>query len=208
MIEMTQRTEAQTPGVFGHLWKSMLGWGILSVLLGIAVLAWPGISLNVAAIFFGAYLLVSGIAQVLFAFALNVSGGERVLLFISGALSLVLGVLALRHLGEGSAVLLLAIWIGIGFIFQGVSEAALAITHRGLPGRGWHLALGVLSIIAGLVVLGSPFSSIVVLAIVTGVWLVVIGIAQIIWSLQARRVAKSAEKGLENLAGAADKVRQ
>lgn len=204
MIEMT---DLQTRGVFGHLWKSMLAWGILSVILGIAVLVWPGISLNVAAIFFGAYLLVSGIAQIVFAFALDVPGGERVMLFISGALSLVLGVLALRHLGEGSAVLLLAIWIGIGFIFQGVSQAALAITHRGLPGRGWHLALGILSIIAGLVVLGSPFRSIVVLAIVTGAWLVVIGITQIIWSLQARRLAKSAQEGLEKLASSPDIVR-
>ena len=117
---------------------------------------------------FGTYLILSGIAQVIFAFALDVPGGERVLLFISGALSVVLGVLAFRHLGEGYAILLLAIWIGVGFIFQGVAEAMLAITYKELPGRGWHIFLGILSVIAGMVVMGWPFDSIVVLAIVAG----------------------------------------
>ena len=64
-------------------------------------------------------LVASGIAQVILAFGLTVSGGYRVLLFITGALSLILGVLAFRHFGQGYAVLLLAIWIGVGFIFRG-----------------------------------------------------------------------------------------
>ncbi len=80
--------------------------------LGIAVVVWPGISILVAAIFFGAYLLVTGIAQVVFAFSLHVPPGGRVLLFISGAASVILAVLSFRHLYD--AVLLLAIWIGIG----------------------------------------------------------------------------------------------
>ena len=42
---------------------------------GHLVLVWPGISILVAAILFGVYLLVTGIAQVIFAFALDVSAG-------------------------------------------------------------------------------------------------------------------------------------
>jgi len=84
-----------------HLWKSTLLSGILAVILGILVLAWPGKTIIVAAIFFGAYLLITGIAQVIFAFSLHVSAGGRVLLFISGAASLILAVLAFRHFGEG-----------------------------------------------------------------------------------------------------------
>jgi uncharacterized membrane protein HdeD (DUF308 family) len=38
----------------------------------------------VAAILFGVYLLITGIAQVIFAFALDGSAGSRILLFISG----------------------------------------------------------------------------------------------------------------------------
>ncbi len=160
---------------------------MLNLIFGIAVLAWPGMSILVASALFGAVLVISGIAEVAAAFALDVSPASRVLLFISGALSIVLGVLAFRHFGQGYAVLLLAIWIGVGFVFQGVAEAVVAISDRLLPARGWHIFLGILTVIAGVVVLGWPFDSVVVLAIVAGAWLVVIGITQIIWAFQARK---------------------
>ena len=80
-----------------HLWKSTLVSGLLAVILGVLMLVWPGKTLLVAGILFGAYLLVSGIAQVFFAFTLHVSAGGRILLFISGAASLILAVLAFRH---------------------------------------------------------------------------------------------------------------
>ena len=59
-----------------HLWKSTLLSGILAVILGILVLAWPGMTIIVAAIFFGAYLLITGIAQVIFAFSSARLGGR------------------------------------------------------------------------------------------------------------------------------------
>ena len=103
------------PRLLPHLWKSTLASGIVSLIVGVLVLAWPGISILVAAVAFGVYLLITGAAQVAFAFSLHVSAGSRILLFISGAASLILAVLAFRHFGQGYAVLLLAIWIGIGF---------------------------------------------------------------------------------------------
>ncbi|MGA8330950.1 MAG: DUF308 domain-containing protein, partial [Mycobacterium sp.] len=116
------------PKLLPHLWKSTLVSGILAVGLGALVLAWPGVTILAAAIIFGAYLLITGISQVIFAFSLHVSAGGRVLLFISGAASLVLAVLSFRHFGQGYAILLLAIWIGIGFIFRGVATAISAIS--------------------------------------------------------------------------------
>ncbi|HEX2211919.1 MAG TPA: DUF308 domain-containing protein, partial [Mycobacterium sp.] len=68
------------PTMLQHLWKTALFSGILAVLLGVMVLVWPAITIVVAAIFFGAYLLITGVAQVLFAFSLHVSAGGRVLL--------------------------------------------------------------------------------------------------------------------------------
>ena len=109
-----------------------------------------------AAIFFGAYLLVTGISQVVFAFSLHVSAGGRVLLFISGAAALILAVLCFRHFCRTS-ILLLAIWIGVGFIFRGVATTVSAISDPTLPGRGWEIFIGVISLIAGVVVLASPF---------------------------------------------------
>ncbi len=161
------------------------------MVLGGVILAWPGISIVVAAIFFGVYLLITGVAQVIFAFALHVSAGSRILLFISGAASLILAVLAFRHFGQGYAVLLLAIWIGIGFIFRGVATTISAISEPNLPGRGWSIFVGVISLLAGIIVLASPFDSIVTLAIVVGVWFIVIGVFEIVSSFRIRKASKT-----------------
>lgn len=193
-------TALQTPELFRDLWKTVLASGVTALILGVIVLIWPGKSILVAAVLFGAYLVVSGIAQLAFALTLDASIGSRVLMFISGSLSVVLGVLAFRHFGGGYAVLLLAIWIGVGLIFQGVAEAVLAISHPELPGRGWHTFLGILTAIAGMVVLTWPFDSIVMLALVAGSWLIVIGVCQIVWAFQARRTVEHTAHGIERLA--------
>lgn len=179
------------PSLLPHLWKSALLSGILSLALGVLVLAWPGISIVVAATAFGVYLLITGAAQVFFAFSLHVSAGSRILLFISGAASLILALLAFRHFGQGYAILLLAIWIGIGFIFRGVGTTISAIQDPLLPGRGWTIFIGVISLLAGIVVLASPLESIVTLALVVGVWFVVIGIFEIISSFGIRKASQT-----------------
>ncbi len=185
---------APVPSLLPHLWKSTLLSGFLSLVLGVLILAWPGRTILVAAIFFGVYLLITGIAQVIFAFSLHVSAGSRILLFISGAASLILAVLAFRHFGN--AILLLAIWIGIGFIFRGVATTISAISDPTLPGRAWSIFVGVISLLAGIVVLASPFESIVTLAIVVGVWFIVIGVFEIASSFGIRKASKTLGSGV------------
>ncbi len=178
------------PSLLQHFWKTTLLSGILAVLLGVMILAWPAKTILVAAVFFGAYLLVTGITQVVFAFSLHVSAGGRVLLFISGAASLILAVLSFRNFGEGYAILLLAIWIGVGFIFRGVATAVAAISDPTMPGRGWEIFIGVISLLAGVVMLGAPFDSLATLTIVVGAWLIVIGVFEIVSSFGIRKASK------------------
>jgi uncharacterized membrane protein HdeD (DUF308 family) len=114
-------------------------------------------------------------------------------------LSVILGILAFRHFGQGYAILLLAIWIGIGFTFRGVTAVALAAGDRGFPGRGWAIFFGVISIIAGVVVLAYPFDSIVTLALVVGIWLIILGVMEVISGFGMR----SDVKKVENITGTA-----
>jgi uncharacterized membrane protein HdeD (DUF308 family) len=185
-------TTPTVPSLLPHLWKSAAVSGLLAIILGIAIVAWPGISIAIAAIFFGAGLLLTGIQQVFFAFSLDVSAGGRVLLFISGAASLILAIMAFRHLYD--AVLLLAIWIGVGFIFRGVATTVSAISDPTLPGRGWNVFVGVISLVAGVVVLASPFDSIGTLAFVVGIWLIVIGVMEVVSAVAIRRTTQQAHQ--------------
>jgi uncharacterized membrane protein HdeD (DUF308 family) len=178
-------TTSAPPSLLPHLWKSAVVSGLLAVALGVAIVAWPGISIAVAAIFFGACLLVNGIQQVFFAFSLHVSAGGRVLLFVSGAASLILAIMAFRHLYD--AVLLLAIWIGVGFVFRGVATTVSALSDPTLPGRWWNAFVGTISLVAGVVVLASPFDSIGTLALVVGIWLIVLGALEVVAAIAIRR---------------------
>jgi uncharacterized membrane protein HdeD (DUF308 family) len=192
-------TTIETPSVIRRLWKSTLALGALALIVGAAVLVWPVQSIVVAAALFGVYLLASGIVQVVAAFTVHTPVASRVLLFISGALSIVLGVLAFRDFNDGSAVWLMTLWIGIGFIFQGVSASALAISLPEMPNRGWYIFVGVLTAIAGVVVLMWPITSIVALAFISGAWLVVIGAVEIVWAFSARSTVKKVERDIEPL---------
>jgi uncharacterized membrane protein HdeD (DUF308 family) len=197
-------TAPERPKLLKHLWIYTLLSGLLSVILGVLVTLKPGNAVWVAAIFLGAYLLVSGIAQVIFAFSLHVSAGGRVMLFISGAASLILAVLAFKDLGDESplAILLLAIWIAVGFIFRGVSTAVTAISDPGMPGRGWAIFFGVVSILAGIVVMASPIDSLVLLAWVVGIWLIVMGVFEIASAFSIRHASKKVDDFVEGRATA------
>jgi Short repeat of unknown function (DUF308) len=51
---------------------------VLNVVLGAVVLLWPGDSIVVASVVFGAYMLVSGIAQAIAALTVDMALGRRV----------------------------------------------------------------------------------------------------------------------------------
>lgn len=178
-------------------WK--LAAGVLTALLGAIVLAWPGPTILVASTLFGVYLLVTGLVELFVAFTLPWSAATRVMLFISGGLSLVLAILSFRHFGDAYAVLLLSLWIGISFVFQGISGVAAGISERQMPGRGWDIVLGIISVIAGVIVLSWPFDSIDVLTIVTGMWLVISGVVKVVQSFQIRRNAKAARHTVDSV---------
>ena len=188
--------------VMHRIWISAILFGALAVILGVVILVWPGPSIVVAAVLFGVYLVMSGAAMVILAFALPAaSGASRFLYFISGAVSVILGILAFRHFGEGYAILLLAIWIAVGFIFRGVSAVALAISYPRFPGRGWSIFFGIISTLAGVVVLVYPFDSIVTLALVVGIWLIILGVMEVISAFGMRSDAKK----VKNITGTADR---
>ena len=172
----------------GKHWGLVLTLGIVSVLIGIVALVWPAATILVIAILLAAYLLVSGVFQVVRGFSRGLSGGMRALLFLSGALSLILGLIAIS--GVWRSVEILAIFIGIAFLFRGFG--LLFESAESSVGRGWSIFGGIVMLIGGFVVLVWPGISLVTLAWVAGIWLIVGGIFEIIASFKLRSVAKSA----------------
>lgn len=174
----------------GKHWGLFLLLGISTTLFGLMLLVWPGRTLVVVASFLGAYLLVSGIFQIISSFTTHdVSGGMRFLVAISGLISVALGMLAFRSVAHSLS--LLAAIIGIGWLMQGVAQTMSAIADPSTPARGFQVFLGIVSAIAGLVVLLYPFSSLATLALVGGIWLLIIGVSEIFAAFRLRSTARS-----------------
>jgi uncharacterized membrane protein HdeD (DUF308 family) len=170
-------------------WQVLLLTGILAVALGIIVLAWPGKTLFVAGVLFGIYLVVSGIGYVFAAFGIHAGAAMRVLTFITGIVSLILGFFCFRDKFE--AVTLLAIWIGVSWLFRGMTLLAAALSLDNMPGRGWQVLSGVIIVVGGAVLIVSPLDSIAILTLVAGCWLIAIGIVDVITAFQVRSRAKA-----------------
>ncbi|MEY9871276.1 uncharacterized membrane protein HdeD (DUF308 family) [Streptacidiphilus sp. MAP12-33] len=195
---MDQMTENPLPGPLQQLarsaWQVVLVLGVLTLLLGVAVLAWPKATLTVVGVLFGLYLVLAGVFQLVAAFGTHVSTSLRVMAFISGALSILLGLFCFR--GALESILLLALWIGIGWLFRGITHTVAAASDPYMPARGWQIFAGVLTAIGGVVVLVWPFHSIAVLTVFTGIWLLVMGVIEIMTAFQIRSRAKTIPSGV------------
>jgi uncharacterized membrane protein HdeD (DUF308 family) len=177
----------------GRHWGWVLTFGIITLLAGVLVVIWPGRTIEVIAVLFGIQLIVAGIFRFVAAFAADEeSGGTRVLLALLGVLSLIVGLYAVRNLQV--AVAALALLLGIFWIVNGVVETFAALSHRGMPSRGWTIFMGLLSIVAGIVVLVYPGISLLTLALVLGFWLLLYGIMEIVAAFRLRQVGQAATR--------------
>jgi uncharacterized membrane protein HdeD (DUF308 family) len=178
------------PGlVMAQSWQATVIFGAVTLFLGIIVSFHPAGSLNVIAILLGLLMIFSGIFHLVRLF--GPGEAHRIWLGITGLLFIVVGVVLIRHLNLTTAVI--GLYVGITWIVQGVTALIGGISGGVGEGRGWWIAFGALSLIAGIVVTATPTSSITVLAVLLGIWFIVIGVFEIIGGLMLRRAARSAE---------------
>jgi uncharacterized membrane protein HdeD (DUF308 family) len=171
-----------------YAWQAVLATGIVAIVLGALVLMWPGISIIVAGVLFGLYLVVGGVMQLVAAFGTHGTTALRVLAFVSGALSILLGLLCFRSAFD--SILLLALWIGIGWLFRGIIQIVSAISDANLPARGWQGFYGAISLLAGIALIDSPLSSVALLTILGGAWLIALGVVEVITAFRVRTHSK------------------
>ncbi|HUC23659.1 MAG TPA: DUF308 domain-containing protein [Streptosporangiaceae bacterium] len=172
-------------GRIGRHWGLLVVFGVITLAAGVCAVVWPGITLLAAAIVFGVQLIVAGVYRLVGAFALpDVAGGTRVLLALLGVLSLIIGLYAVRHVLL--TIIALALLLGIFWIVNGVIEIFTAGSHQQMHGRGWRVGMGILSIIAGIILLAIPAISVVVLVVVLSVWLIIFGVTEISLGLRLR----------------------
>jgi uncharacterized membrane protein HdeD (DUF308 family) len=165
--------------------RAGIGLGVLSIILGILVLVLPGATLVVIAILFGIELIVIGAARIaLGAAAPAGSGWVKPVAIIIGVLTILAGIFCFVH--PGASLVILAIFLGFGWIMDGIGTLAHTFGSKASGGRTLSVINGIATIVAGLVVVVFPGASLLLLVRVGGVALIILGVVQILTGVSRR----------------------
>lgn len=164
-------------------WWLALLIGVLAIVAGIIVILKPSNSLSTLAVVFGIFILIDGIFEIVGAIAGD--SESRGLLAVIGALSVIAGVLLIRHpLGGVRAVALL---LGIWLIAAGVVRLIGAFAYPG--DRIWRIIVALVLGIFGIVIVSEPHIGYATLAVIAGICFILYGIGMLAvgWAMHALR---------------------
>ncbi len=175
---------------FGAVAKESVGWSIglsiLMILAGVlAIVVPPAAGIAVLAVV-AWLLMLSGAVHLVFAWHTRTAGG-MIWELLLGILYLFVGVYALLHpvAGLASLTLVLALYL----FAEGVLELIMGFRLRPMPGSGWLLFDGILTLILGILIWRSwPSSTEWVIGTLVGISMLFSGTARLSLSLAARRV--------------------
>jgi uncharacterized membrane protein HdeD (DUF308 family) len=163
-----------------------IAWAVLLIVFGFLAIALPlGTSIGVVLIV--AWLVIfSGATQFIYAFQSKGIGSTAWKLLVAVAY-LIAGIYFLMHplLGVASFTLALAVF----FVAEGVMDLVAYSQVRSVPGSGWILFDGIVTLILGILVWRQwPVSSLWVIGTLVGISMIMTGVTRLSISMAARRL--------------------
>jgi uncharacterized membrane protein HdeD (DUF308 family) len=117
----------------GTIWWTMILLGVVAIAAAIAAFSWPGLTLLVLLNIIAAFAIVRGVFEIVAAIKLRQHIDDEWVLGLSGALSILFGVLLIARPGPG--LLVIALLVGFYMLLIGSFEVALALRLRKLNNR-------------------------------------------------------------------------
>ncbi|WP_371554364.1 DUF308 domain-containing protein [Streptomyces longwoodensis] len=182
--------EGQLVGL-SRSWLWLLGPAVATLVPGILALVWPDATLHVLAVLIALSLIVTGAFR--FVAAIAPRHGDRFAGLLIAVLYVLAGVLCLRH--PLQTVAALALITGAVWLVTGLLTAFTALGTRDLPHRGVVLAVAALVVVAGIVVLALPTESARALTRLLGLWLLLLGLAELCLALALRAALRAPHDG-------------
>lgn len=165
-------------------WWALAVRGVVAVLFGLAALVWPGLTLAVLIVLFGAYVLVDGAFAIVAGFR-SADGTRRALLLAEGILGIFAGLIAL--LWPGIAAVFLLYVVSFWAILGGLLRIMSAVLLRKEIDNEWTMAAsGVLSIVLGVILAVFPGVGLLSYAWLIGVVFLAVGATLIALAFRVR----------------------
>jgi uncharacterized membrane protein HdeD (DUF308 family) len=166
-------------------WWALLLRGIIAVIFGIFALTHPALSLQSLALVFGVYALADGVGGIVTAVTGRNERKQWLLLLVWSLVSAGVGLVTLLAPGITTVVLLfcIAMWM----IVTGILEIITALSIRKEIEGEWRLiGSGLISVIAGIVLLSRPLAGAVAFIWLIGIYTIAFGVLLIILAFEVR----------------------
>jgi len=152
---------------------------VSAILIGIVSLLWTGLTLVAVSVLFGVFLVVAAIYRIAMAFENRraSTGGFAINLLVAAVL-LVTGIVCLGN--PAQSLTILAIIVGIGWIFDGIADLFAAGMGYTKGRRGLVALSGVVSLLAGIGFLFLPALSLAIFVQIGAILLILVGITALL----------------------------
>jgi uncharacterized membrane protein HdeD (DUF308 family) len=167
-------------------WWIWIVRGIAAIIFGILCFVVPGIVLETLILFFAVYALIDGVLTIVNSFR-NRQQPRWWAGLLEGVISILAGIGAL--LFPGMTAMIMLYFIAFWAIFTGVMEIISAIQLRKeIEGEFWLGLGGVISVVAGVLLILFPGAGILSVLTIVGAYAIVFGIMMILlgWRLRSR----------------------
>jgi uncharacterized membrane protein HdeD (DUF308 family) len=168
-------------------WWAIVLRGVCAVLFGVGAFVWPGITLAVLILLYGAYALIEGVLAVAWALVGRREGAFPWGILLAGLAGVVVGVVTFFYPGLTALALLyvIAAWA----IVRGIFEIVAAIHLRKELENEWLLALsGLLSVVLGVFLFMAPGAGALAVLWWIGAFSIVFGVLTIILGFRLKGV--------------------
>jgi uncharacterized membrane protein HdeD (DUF308 family) len=176
------------------VWWMILIQGLALLLLGIMAVAWPNITLVIAAYIFALYILIAGIVNTIHGISGISARKGWFLSLILGLAQIFVSIYVLRNPSLTLAVFILV--VGFTFLIQGVMEIIVAFIDKGAGQKTLDIIAGVLGIFAGFFILRYPVTGGMAFIWIVGVYGIVVGTIQLALAISVHHELKEIEAGI------------
>jgi uncharacterized membrane protein HdeD (DUF308 family) len=174
----------------GRNWNWVVLRGVAAVFFGVLAFAWPGITLAILVIVWGAYALADGVLALVAAYRVRDQGKPFWSVVIVGLLGIAAGIVT--FVWPGMTALLLLMFIAAWAVVMGIFQIVAAIRLRKEIQNEWLLGLsGVLSVLFGIIMFAQPGAGALAVIWVIAAYAIVFGVLLIWLGLRLKKRSES-----------------